>query len=74
VKLPAASASARVKLDAQQPLEAIRDMASKALDQIERAAGDSFDAMGIQRVPVHEAFYEACFFGNRRQMPPMQEL
>ena len=35
-------------------------------------AGDTFDAMGMQRVPVREAFYEARFLGNRRQMPTMQ--
>jgi hypothetical protein len=29
--------------------------------------------MGMQRVPVREAFYETCFFGNRRQMPTMQK-
>jgi hypothetical protein len=32
-----------------------------------------FDAMGMQRVPLREAFYEAGFIGNRWQMSPMQE-
>jgi hypothetical protein len=46
-------------------LEAIRDMALNALGQIELVAGDTFDAMGMQGVPVREAFYEARVIGNR---------
>jgi len=36
-------------------------------------AGAACDAMGMQRVPVCEVFYEAGFFGSRWQMPPMQK-
>jgi hypothetical protein len=36
------------------------------------AAGDTFDAMGMQRMPVHEAFYSASSIGGGWQMPPMQ--
>ena len=31
----------------------------------------TFDAMGMQRVPVHEAFYSASSIGGGWQMPPM---
>ena len=37
------------------------------------AAGDTFDAMEMQSVPIHEAFYKGRFLGNRRQMPMMQK-
>jgi hypothetical protein len=36
-------------------------------------ARETFDAMGMQRVPVCEALYEGRFIGNRWQMPPMQK-
>lgn len=36
-------------------------------------SGDTFDAVGLKRMPIHEASYDAGFMGNRRQMPPMQK-
>jgi hypothetical protein len=35
------------------------------VDPDRSVAGDTFDAMGMQRVPVREAFYEARIIGNR---------
>ena len=29
--------------------------------------------MEMQRVPIYKAFHEACFIGNRWQMPSMQK-
>jgi hypothetical protein len=50
-------------------LEAIRDAATNALNRA--VAGRTFDAMEMQTVLLRKAFHEACFLGNRWQMPPM---
>ena len=54
-------------------LEAIRDIALNGLRPDRAAAGDTFDAMGMQRTPVHETFYSASSIGGGWQMPPMQK-
>jgi hypothetical protein len=54
-------------------LEAIRDMALNALDQIEQSQETRSMRWVCKECPVREAFYEARFIGNRWQMPPMQK-
>ena len=51
-------------------LEAIRDMALNALNQI-RASHEE-RSMGW-KCKACKAFHEGCFIGNRWQMPSMQE-
>ena len=53
-------------------LEAIRGTATKALSQIEQSQEGRAMAMEMQRVPVCEAFYQACSVGNHRQMSQMK--
>jgi hypothetical protein len=54
-------------------LEAIRDVAVNALDQIGQSPGGTFDAVELQGLPVYKAFHEACFIGGRWEMSPMQK-
>jgi hypothetical protein len=54
-------------------LEAIRDMASNALDQIERPQETRSMRWECKEMPVHETFYSAGSIGSGWQMPPMQK-
>ena len=54
-------------------LEAIRDMAANALNQIRPSQEEHFHAMEMQRLPVHQAFHETRCLGDRWQMPAMQK-
>ena len=54
-------------------LEAIRDNGVECVGPDRPAAGDTFDAVEMQRMPVHEAFYSAGSIGGGWQMPPMQK-
>jgi hypothetical protein len=50
-------------------LEAIRDMAMTALNEIEQSQEEWSMRWKMQRVPVCKAFYEACSFGNPGRCP-----
>jgi hypothetical protein len=53
-------------------LQAIRDTAASALDQIAASKEEhSRDAVEVQRPPIHQGFYEARYIGNGWQMPAM---
>jgi hypothetical protein len=45
----------------------------ECVNPVRAVAGDTFDAMGMQRMPLHEAFYSASFIRGGWQMPPMQK-
>ena len=54
-------------------LEAIRDMALNALNQIRVSHEERSMGWKMQSMPVCKAFHEGCFIGNRWQMPSMQK-
>lgn len=54
-------------------LEAVRDIAANALNQVGHSQWETFNAMEMQSVRICKAFHEACSVGSRWQMPPMQE-